>query len=126
VKQVLFSFHLSFTQARPVEEDDELRTDELLLEEIEELRLEETELLMEDDELMDELTEERMLLEELEEFEEHEGFVTVFACIVTPPFRARTRPSTVAFVLSVTEERATIVPLKTELEPTVAELPTFQ
>ena len=52
--------------------------------------------------------------------------VIVFVSIVTAPFRARTRPSTVAPVVREILVSAMIVPRNVELVPRVAELPTCQ
>jgi hypothetical protein len=57
---------------------------------------------------------------------EHADRVIVFVSRVTAPFRARTRPSTVAPVVSVMLVRAMTVPRKAEPVPRVAELPTCQ
>ena len=56
----------------------------------------------------------------------HVGVVMVFESKVTAPFRASTRPLTCAPVVSVTDVKARIFPLKAELVPSVAELPTCQ
>ena len=53
-------------------------------------------------------------------------FTTVLAAIVTPPVRAKALPSSVAPVLKVIDCIAKIVPLNTEVEPNVTELPTCQ
>ena len=50
----------------------------------------------------------------------------VFVSSVTAPFRASTRPSTVAPVVTVMLVSARIVPRKLEPVPSVAELPTCQ
>src|SRR5450759_3109305 len=50
----------------------------------------------------------------------------VLLIIVTPPFRANALPSSVAPVLKVMDSNAITVPLKTEVVPKVAELPTCQ
>ena len=50
----------------------------------------------------------------------------VLESMVTAPVRAKARPSSVAPVSIVTDAAAMIVPLKTELIPIVAELPTCQ
>ena len=50
----------------------------------------------------------------------------VFPAMVTEPVLARPRPSSVAPVLNVMDCIARIVPLKTEVVPNVAELPTCQ
>jgi hypothetical protein len=52
--------------------------------------------------------------------------VTALESIVTAPFCARARPDTVASVVSVILVRARIFPMKVELVPIVAELPTCQ
>lgn len=54
------------------------------------------------------------------------ALVIVFESNVTAPLRTNTRPSTVAPVVSVAEVKAKILPLKFELIPSVAELPTCQ
>src|SRR4029079_4431475 len=54
------------------------------------------------------------------------GLVMVLVSSVTAPFRASTRPSTVAPVVRVMLVRARIVPRKLEPVPRVAELPTCQ
>ena len=46
--------------------------------------------------------------------------------MVTAPVRANARPSSVAPVVIVIEAKARMLPLKTELVPSVAELPTCQ
>jgi hypothetical protein len=48
----------------------------------------------------------------------------VLLIIVTPPFLANALPSSVAPVLKVMDSNAITVPLKTEVVPKVAELPT--
>lgn len=50
----------------------------------------------------------------------------VLVSSVTAPFRASTRPSTVAPVVKVIDVRAMIVPLNAEPVPIVAELPICQ
>ena len=50
----------------------------------------------------------------------------VLASKVTAPFRANSRPSTAAPVVTVMEVKAKMLPLKTEVVPNVAELPTCQ
>ena len=45
---------------------------------------------------------------------------------VTAPFRASALPFSVAPVVSVMSESASMLPLKVELVPSVAELPTCQ
>src|SRR5450759_4526944 len=50
----------------------------------------------------------------------------VLLIIVTPPFLANALPSSVAPVLKVMDSNAITVPLKTEVVPKVAELPTCQ
>ena len=50
----------------------------------------------------------------------------VFVSMVTAPFRARARPTTVAPVLSVMDVSARMLPWKVVLVPRVAELPTCQ
>ncbi|HQU25873.1 MAG TPA: hypothetical protein PLS29_02445, partial [Acidimicrobiales bacterium] len=57
---------------------------------------------------------------------EQTGTVTWLSSRVTAPFRARTRPLTVAPVSSVTDVRASTVPAKLVVVPRVAELPTCQ
>ena len=52
--------------------------------------------------------------------------VIVLLIIVTAPVRARRRPSTVAVESSEIDSSAMIVPTKSEADPSVAELPTFQ
>src|SRR5436190_1660695 len=54
------------------------------------------------------------------------GTSMVFASNVTAPFRANARPSSVAPVCSVIDVNARMFPFKTELVPSVAELPTCQ
>ncbi len=54
------------------------------------------------------------------------GTAIVSDCSVTAPFRASTRPSTVAPVFSVADVKAMMVPEKLEYDPIVAELPTCQ
>ena len=54
------------------------------------------------------------------------GTVMVLESRVTAPFRAKSRPSTVAPVVAVMEVKARMFPLKTEVVPSVAELPTCQ
>jgi hypothetical protein len=56
----------------------------------------------------------------------HEGLVKVFESSVTAPFRASNRPSIDALVLAEIDVSASTVPTKTELVPSVAELPTCQ
>ncbi len=56
----------------------------------------------------------------------HTGFVTVLESTVTAPLRASTRPSTFAPVVIVVDVKETMVPLKIEFVPSVAELPTCQ
>src|SRR5450759_36217 len=50
----------------------------------------------------------------------------VFPAIVTPPVLSKSLPSSVAPVLKVMDCSAITVPLKTEVVPNVAELPTCQ
>jgi hypothetical protein len=54
------------------------------------------------------------------------GLVKVSSSNVTAPVRARARPWTVTLVVTVIEVRARMFPTKTELVPSVAELPTCQ
>src|SRR5438874_9213872 len=54
------------------------------------------------------------------------GIVIVLASKVTAPFRANSRPSTAAPVVTVMDVKARMFPLKTEVVPRVAELPTCQ
>src|SRR4029077_3061906 len=54
------------------------------------------------------------------------GVVIVLVSNVTAPFRANALPSSVAPVASVIDVRASMFPLKTEVVPKVAELPTCQ
>src|SRR5258708_6986441 len=54
------------------------------------------------------------------------GSVMVLASKVTAAVRADSRPSTAAPFCSVMEVRARMFPLKTEVVPRVAELPTCQ
>ena len=54
------------------------------------------------------------------------GTVIVSLSRVTAPVWASARPVTVSFVVTVIDARARIVPLKLELVPSVAELPTCQ
>ena len=54
------------------------------------------------------------------------GTVTMLVSNVTAPFRASALPFSVAPVLSVMSESARMLPLKVELVPSVAELPTCQ
>src|SRR5579859_2556295 len=54
------------------------------------------------------------------------GMVMTLASNATEPTRARALPSSVALVSSVMDCAASRVPLKTELPPIVAELPTCQ
>jgi hypothetical protein len=56
----------------------------------------------------------------------HDGSVKMFVSRVTAPLRASRRPSMRAFVVAVIEVRASTVPTKVELVPSVAELPTCQ
>jgi hypothetical protein len=56
----------------------------------------------------------------------HVDLVIVFVSSVTAPLRARTRPSTVAPVVSVMLCSARMVPRKLDPVPSVAELPTCQ
>jgi hypothetical protein len=56
----------------------------------------------------------------------HVGTVMTLSFNVTAPVWAKTRPSTLAPVLSVTEANARIVPTKEVVLPSVAELPTCQ
>jgi hypothetical protein len=56
----------------------------------------------------------------------HVDTLTTLSSRVTAPFRARTRPFTVAPVLRVAELSAMIVPLMALVVPSVAELPTCQ
>ena len=49
-----------------------------------------------------------------------------FVSIVTAPVSAINLPSTDALVVAVTDDREIMVPLKSELDPRVAELPTCQ
>ena len=53
-------------------------------------------------------------------------FTMVFPAMVIPPFLASALPSSVAPVLNVMDCIAITVPLKTEVVPKVAELPTCQ
>src|SRR5688500_16247376 len=55
-----------------------------------------------------------------------DGMVTLFVFNVTAPFCANARPSSVALPSSPTDVYANMFPLKTELPPIVAELPTCQ
>ena len=62
-------------------------------------------------------------------FEEDETsvqFETIFESSVTAPFCANNFPSTLALVERDILEYAFITPLKSELEPIVTEVPTFQ
>src|SRR6185436_10218321 len=52
--------------------------------------------------------------------------VIVLESKVTAPFRANSLPSTAAPVVTVMEVKARMLPLKTEVVPSVAELPTCQ
>jgi hypothetical protein len=52
--------------------------------------------------------------------------VTTLLSIVTAPFRARVRPSTVVLVFSVIDVKARMFPLKLVFVPRVAELPICQ
>jgi len=52
--------------------------------------------------------------------------VTVLLSSVTAPLRAKSLPSTVAFVLAVIDVRARMFPLNVVAVPRVAELPTCQ
>src|SRR2546428_1431923 len=54
------------------------------------------------------------------------GIVIVLESKVTAPLRANSRPSTAAPVVTVMEVKARMFPLKTEVVPRVAELPTCQ
>src|ERR1041384_3271187 len=54
------------------------------------------------------------------------GIAIVLESKVTAPFCANSRPSTVAPVVTVMEVKARMFPLKTEVVPRVAELPTCQ
>src|ERR1051325_5511268 len=54
------------------------------------------------------------------------GIVMVLESSVTAPVRANSRPSTAAPVVTVMEAKARMFPLKTEVVPSVAELPTCQ
>src|SRR2546426_5964367 len=54
------------------------------------------------------------------------GVVIVLVSKVTAPFRANALPSSVAPVASAIDVRASMFPLKTEVVPRVAELPTCQ
>jgi hypothetical protein len=56
----------------------------------------------------------------------HTERVMVLVSMVTAPFLASTRPSTVAFVVSVILVSAKMLPTKVEVVPIVAELPTCQ
>jgi hypothetical protein len=56
----------------------------------------------------------------------HPGSTKVSSSRVTAPLRARARPTTVVFVVTVIDWRAIIVPSKLEPVPSVAELPTCQ
>jgi hypothetical protein len=55
-----------------------------------------------------------------------DGTTMVLDCMVTPPVRARARPSKVAPVSREMDVIAMIVPWNTEVVPSVAELPTCQ
>ena len=57
---------------------------------------------------------------------EHVGAVMMLSSRVTAPFRASTRPSTVAPLLSVADVNAIMEPTKLVVVPNVAELPTCQ
>jgi len=54
------------------------------------------------------------------------ALVIVLESRVTAPFCAKTLPSTLTPVVNVADIKAKIFPLKIELAPSVAELPTFQ
>src|SRR5437879_4698728 len=54
------------------------------------------------------------------------GIVIVLESKVTAPFRANSLPSTAAPVVTVMDVKARMFPLKTEVVPRVAELPTCQ
>jgi hypothetical protein len=56
----------------------------------------------------------------------HVGTVIVLASMVTAPFRASSRPTTVAPVSSVIDVNARVVPTKLVFVPSVSELPTTQ
>jgi hypothetical protein len=56
----------------------------------------------------------------------HVGTVIVLASMVTAPFRASSRPTTVAPVSSVIDVNARVVPTRLVLVPSVSELPTTQ
>ena len=56
----------------------------------------------------------------------HVDLVMVFVSKVTAPFRASARPSIVAPVVTVIDDRAMIVPLNADPVPIVAELPICQ
>ena len=56
----------------------------------------------------------------------HAGERNVSSSRVTAPLRARARPTTTVFVVTVIDVRAMIVPSKLEPVPSVAELPTCQ
>jgi len=63
-----------------------------------------------------------LVVEATEQF----GRVMVLLSRVTAPFRASSRPATVAPVLAVIDVRAKMVPTNTEFVPRVAELPTWK
>jgi hypothetical protein len=54
------------------------------------------------------------------------GTVIVLASMVTAPFRASSRPETLAPVSSVIDVNARVVPTRLEFVPSVSELPTTQ
>jgi hypothetical protein len=56
----------------------------------------------------------------------HSAFVMTLESKVTAPFRANSRPSTLASVFAVIEVKARMVPTNVEFTPSVAELPTCQ
>src|ERR1700730_16298789 len=56
----------------------------------------------------------------------HVGVVNVSFISVTAPLRARARPCTVTELFTVIDVKARMLPAKSEPEPSVAELPTFQ
>src|SRR4029077_10473549 len=62
----------------------------------------------------------------IEYFYGQEGTVTILVSKVTAPLRASARPFSVAPVLRVTSVSARMLPLKVELVPSTAELPTCQ
>jgi len=104
-----------------LEEDNDEEEDEL-----EKVAVEEEEKLFDEDN--EELDEEEKELKDEDE-EDGTGAAHVVLAVtpestVTAPFRANMRPSTFAPVLSVTDVKAKIFPLKIELVPRVAELVT--